>query len=60
METNMIIAEEHISDKIYLIRGVKVMLDRDLAVMYDVETRRLRQQIKRNADRFPQLMQSFA
>jgi hypothetical protein len=53
METNMIITEEHISDKIYLIRGVKVMLDRDLAVMYDVEARRLRQQIKRNAERFP-------
>ena len=53
METNIIITEEHISDKIYLIRGVKVMLDRDLAIMYDVEVRRLRQQVKRNAERFP-------
>src|ERR1700749_13360 len=53
METNMIITEEHISDKTYLIRGVKVMLDRDLAVMYDVEARRLQQQINRNAARFP-------
>lgn len=39
--------------KIYLIRGLKVMLDEDLAEMYGVETRRLNEQIKRNADRFP-------
>jgi len=53
METNMIITEGHISDKIYLIRGVKVMLDRDLAILYGVKSIRLREQVKRNIDRFP-------
>jgi hypothetical protein len=42
-----------IADKIYLIRGVKVMLDRDLAGMYDVKPIRLREQVKRNIERFP-------
>ena len=47
------ISEELISSKIYLIRGQKVMLDRDLAEMYDVETKRLKEQVKRNIERFP-------
>ena len=38
---------------IYLIRGQKVMLDSDLAILYGVETRRLNEQVKRNIDRFP-------
>ena len=38
---------------ILLVRGQKVMLDRDLAVLYDVETRTLNQAVKRNLDRFP-------
>ena len=38
---------------IYTLRGQKVILDTDLAKIYDVETRRLNEQIKRNADRFP-------
>ncbi len=42
-----------IQNKIYEIRGQKVMLDRDLAQMYGVETRVLNQAVKRNADRFP-------
>ena len=42
-----------IQNKIYEIRGHKVMLDRDLAEMYDVETRVLNQAVKRNEDRFP-------
>ena len=46
------ISEELISSKIYLIRGQKVMLDRDLAEMYGVETRRLNEQVKRNIERF--------
>lgn len=45
---------EIIRSKIYEIRGQKVMLDRDLAVMYGVETRTLNQAVKRNADRFPE------
>ena len=42
-----------IQSKIYDIRGQKVMLDRDLAEMYGVETRALNQAVKRNTDRFP-------
>ena len=43
-----------IERRIYLIRGQKVMLDRDLAELYRVETRALVQGVKRNLDRFPQ------
>ena len=42
-----------IQDKIYEIRGQKVMLDRDLAEMYGVLTKALNQAVKRNIDRFP-------
>lgn len=42
-----------IQSKIYEIRGQKVMLDRDLAELYGVETRTLNQAVKRNAKRFP-------
>ena len=42
-----------IQNKIYEIRGQKVMLDFDLAEMYEVETRRLKEQVKRNIERFP-------
>ena len=42
-----------IQSKIYEIRGFKIMLDRDLARMYGVETRRLNEQVKRNLKRFP-------
>lgn len=42
-----------IAEKIYLIRGVKVMIDRDLAEMYGTIPKRLRQQVKRNEERFP-------
>jgi phage regulator Rha-like protein len=41
-------------NKIYLIRGQKVMLDRDLAELYDVKPIRLREQVKRNNSRFPE------
>jgi len=47
------IPEEVIMSKIYLIRGMKVMLDMDLAELYGVETKRLNEQVKRNRDRFP-------
>ena len=40
-------------DKIYLIRGKKVMFDRDLAQLYNVETKVLKQAVRRNKDRFP-------
>lgn len=42
-----------IENRIYQIRGQKVMLDEDLAEIYGVETRRLNEQVKRNRDRFP-------
>ena len=44
---------ELIASKIYLIRNVKVMLDRDLAELYGVETKVLKQAVRRNIDRFP-------
>jgi hypothetical protein len=44
---------ERIASKIYLIRDTKVMLDRDLAELYEVETRVLNQAVKRNIKRFP-------
>lgn len=43
-----------VMNKIYLIRGQKVMLDRDLAELYSVETKVLNQAVKRNAGRFPE------
>ena len=49
-----VIPDETVINKIYLIRGEKVMLDRDLAELYGVETRRLNEQVKRNIDRFPE------
>src|SRR5574344_976686 len=50
---NDLIPIQIIENKIYIIRGIKVMLDRDLAILYDVETRVLNQAVKRNAERFP-------
>ena len=44
---------EVIQQKIYLVRGHRVMLDRDLAALYGVETRVLNQAVKRNIERFP-------
>ncbi|MES2418574.1 MAG: ORF6N domain-containing protein [Bacteroidota bacterium] len=49
----IVTSEQAIINKIYLIRGYKVMIDRDLAEMYGVETRVLNQAIKRNEKRFP-------
>jgi hypothetical protein len=51
-KNEMMIPEEVIMSKIYLIRGVKVMLDRDLAKLYEVETRVLNQAVRRNEKRF--------
>jgi hypothetical protein len=50
----IVINEENIKNKIYTIRGVQVMLDRDLAKLYQVETRRINEQVKRNIERFPE------
>lgn len=53
MSNSIIVTDDKITSKIYLIRGFKVMLDRDLAELYGVETRVLNQAIKRNEKRFP-------
>ena len=45
---------QSIQTKIYEIRGIKVMLDFDLAELYEVENRALKQAVKRNFDRFPE------
>ncbi len=47
------VPQETIEGKILLIRGKKVMLDKDLAILYGVETKYLKRQVKRNIERFP-------
>ena len=49
-----LIPQEKIESKIYLIRGKKVMFDKDLAELYVVKPIALRQQVKRNKERFPE------
>ena len=53
MENEVISTEDTIKSKILVIRGQQVMIDRDLAQIYGVETKRLNQQVKRNIERFP-------
>ena len=53
-ETVLTIPDQVIMQKIYFIRNQKVMLDTDLAKLYGVETRRLKEQVKRNKERFPE------
>lgn len=52
-ENSIIIVDEVVMNKIYMVRGQKVMLDRDLAELYQIETKVLKQSVKRNMDRFP-------
>lgn len=47
-------ASEEITGKIHIVRDQKIILNFDLAVLYQVETKRLNEQIKRNIDRFPE------
>jgi len=54
MAKNLTVPDEAIINKIYLIRGHKVMLDRDLAELYDVTTGNLNKAVKRNLLRFPE------
>ena len=49
----LLLPTETITSKIYLIRCQKVMLDRDLAELYGVQTKVLKQAVRRNIDRFP-------
>lgn len=53
MKKTIALADETVISKIYFIRSKKVMLDRDLAEMYSVETKRLNEQVRRNLKRFP-------
>jgi len=53
MSNTDLISGERIEKAIYLIRGEKVMLDRDLADLYQVQTKVLNQAVRRNLDRFP-------
>jgi hypothetical protein len=48
-----LVSVESITERIYLIRGNKVLLDRDLAELYGVETAQLKRAVRRNIDRFP-------
>lgn len=50
---NGLLPIETVTDKIFLIRGHKVILDRDLAALYGVPTKRLNEQVRRNLERFP-------
>ena len=50
---SFLVTQETIASKIFLIRGKKVMLDRELSELYDVETKMLKRAVKRNIERFP-------
>ena len=52
-ELQALVIEQKILNRIYVIRGEKIMLDRDLAELYGIETRILKQAVKRNMERFP-------
>ncbi|WP_367914667.1 ORF6N domain-containing protein [Leadbetterella sp. DM7] len=54
MSQELSITQAYIEDRIFTIRGMQVMLDRDLAEMYQVEVRVLNQAVKRNIERFPE------
>lgn len=53
MSNTDLISIERVKKTIYVIRGEKVMLDHDLAELYQVQTKALNQAVRRNADRFP-------
>ncbi len=54
VDRKVVLPVARIESRIYLIRGQKVMLDNDLADLYDVETKALNRAVKRNLDRFPE------
>lgn len=54
MQNVEIISQQVIESKIFIIRGKKVMLDKDLSVLYGVETKMLNRAVKRNLERFPE------
>ena len=54
MSKSISITETFIENKIFFLRGQKVMFDFDLAEMYGVEVKRLKEQVRRNIERFPE------
>lgn len=52
IDNNITIDDKNIQNKIYNIRNLQVMLDKDLAELYQVETKRINEQVKRNIERF--------
>lgn len=54
MKNELSIPDDIITSKIYYIREQKVMLDRDLAELYQLETKQLKRQVRRNIERFPE------
>lgn len=52
MTRSLSISSEHIASRILVIRGLRVMIDADLAELYGVATKRLNEQVRRNSDRF--------
>ncbi len=54
MNTEIILSQKQIENQIFTFRDVQVMVDRDLAEMYQVEVKRLNEQVKRNIERFPE------
>ncbi|MNE32053.1 ORF6N domain protein [compost metagenome] len=54
LDQTITIAEEAVISRIYQVRGIKVMLDRDLASLYGIETKVLKQAVRRNINRFPE------
>lgn len=53
MENSILIPVEELAQQIFHLRGKKIMFDFDLAKLYEIETRILKQQVRRNRDRFP-------
>ena len=53
-KSDQLVGVDNIESLIKIIRGQQVMLDRDLATLYGVETKRLNEQVKRNIKRFPE------
>lgn len=53
IKSSIVVADEVIMNKIYVVREQKVMIDRDLAELYQVETKRLKEAVRRNPKRFP-------
>jgi hypothetical protein len=54
MENTILVPVEELAQQIFILRGKKVMFDFSLAQLYDMETRVLKQQVRRNSDRFPE------